>query len=78
MALDRRAPRIGDQIMTRIIAIAKPFAAFQRGKYEFSVSDDGTISVWDDVAGYYTTCHSLSEAAQRKIGKVARELEIRS
>lgn len=21
---------------------------------------DGTVRVWDDVAGYYTTCHSLT------------------
>ena len=32
-----------------------------------SVDDDGTIRVYDSVAGYYTTCHSLSASAQRRI-----------
>jgi hypothetical protein len=25
--------------------------------------------VWDSVAGHYTTCHSLSERAQKRIRK---------
>lgn len=31
-----------------------------------SVDEDGTVRVWDEVAGYYTTCHSLSAAAMRR------------
>ena len=31
------------------------------------VDDDGTVRVWDSVAGYYTSCHSLSESEQRRI-----------
>lgn len=27
----------------------------------------GAISVWDVVAGHYTTCHTLSDAAQMRI-----------
>jgi hypothetical protein len=30
---------------------------------------NGSISVWDSVAGHYTTCHSLSERAQKRIRK---------
>lgn len=26
------------------------------------VSPNGTVRVWDYVAGYYTTCHSLAES----------------
>lgn len=35
------------------------------------VDADGTIRVWDSVAGHYTTCHSLSESAIRRIQKMA-------
>lgn len=35
---------------------------------DISVSlSDGTVSVWDDVAGHYTTCHSLTESQQRRL-----------
>ncbi len=35
------------------------------------VAEDGTVRVWDSVAGYYTTCHALSDSAQRRIRKLA-------
>lgn len=54
-----------------IIAIAKPFNAFPRGQHNFSISTDGTVWVWDSVAGHYTTCHSLSAQAQARIRKLA-------
>jgi hypothetical protein len=41
--------------------------AFTGGKIETVrciVDADGTVRVWDSVAGYYTTCHILSESAQ--------------
>lgn len=31
-----------------------------------------TVSVWDSVAGHYTTCHSLSASAIRRIVALAR------
>ena len=31
----------------------------------------GLIRVWDSVAGYFTTCHSLSDSAKRRIRKIA-------
>ena len=31
----------------------------------------GRIRVWDAVAGYFTTCHNLSDSAKRRIGKLA-------
>ena len=36
-----------------------------------TVDADGTVRVWDDVAGYYTTCHGLSAAAQQRIRRLA-------
>ena len=39
------------------------------------VDNDGTIRVWDNIAGYYSTCHSLSEDDQRRIRKLAAEMK---
>jgi hypothetical protein len=36
------------------------------------VDDDGTVRVYDSVAGYYTTCHSLSERTMRRIRAMSR------
>jgi hypothetical protein len=38
--------------------------------YRVMVDDDGTVRVWDSVAGYYTTCHGLGDSAQRRIRKL--------
>lgn len=35
------------------------------------VDADGTVRVYDSVAGYYTTFHSLSEGARRRIRRLA-------
>lgn len=48
--------------------------AFTGGKVQpirCMVDADGTVRVYDDVAGYYTTVHSLSQSAQRRIRKLA-------
>lgn len=29
--------------------------------------DDSTVRVWDDVAGHYTLCHSLTKSQQRRL-----------
>ena len=34
-----------------------------------SISADGTVRVYDSVAGHYTTMHSLSQSALRRIRK---------
>lgn len=39
------------------------------GKLEtlyIEVDDQGVVRVWDDVAGCYTTCHSMSEREQAR------------
>jgi hypothetical protein len=35
------------------------------------VDSDGTVRVWDSVAGHYTLCNSLSKAAAKRIAKLA-------
>jgi hypothetical protein len=37
-----------------------------------AVEADGTVRVWDSVAGHYTTCHSLSAKTQARIRKQAQ------
>ncbi len=49
----------------------KAFSGGRIAAHRCMVDADGTVRVYDDVAGYYTTCHSLSEATQRRIRKLA-------
>jgi hypothetical protein len=54
-----------------ITARAKAFSNEGIKAHKFSVDADGTVRVWDSVAGHYTTCHSLSKSAIRRILKLA-------
>ena len=57
----------------RFTAVVPAFRAEGRRKNRISV--DGTqVSVWDDVAGYYTTCHSLTPAQQKRLVSRAKRL----
>jgi hypothetical protein len=50
---------------------AKAFAG--EGVRSHKVQIDGdTIRVWDSVAKHYTTCHSLSQSAIRRIRAAAK------
>jgi len=40
-------------------------------RHACQVEVDGTVRVWDPVAQHYTTCHSLSLGAQRRIRRLA-------
>jgi hypothetical protein len=55
--------------MKEIKAIAKVFG--KRQEYRFRVEADGSVLVFDSVAGHYTRCHSLSADAQRRIARKA-------
>jgi len=37
------------------------------------VDEDGTVRVWDDVAGHWTTCHSISARNLRAIRRAAKQ-----
>ena len=56
---------------TTIQAVAKPFSGHPRSTYTFRVDADGTVRVWDSIAGHYTTCHSMAPAALRRIRAMA-------
>lgn len=53
------------------VTVRNAFAA-ETGAYRAHVDADGTVRVWDSVAGHYTRCHSLTPAqvasAQRRSG----------
>lgn len=68
--------------MTIVTARAKAFSNEGVREHRFAIDPDvilpmsgqrvpGLIRVWDDVAGHYTTCHSLSESAKQRIRKLA-------
>jgi hypothetical protein len=52
---------------------AKAFSGRGIERIKARVDSDGTVRVWDSVAGHYTTCHSLSPSAVRRIRRMAKE-----
>lgn len=55
-----------------IEAKAKAFSTESPRTYSFMLLPGGEVKVYDDVAGYYTSCHSLSLSAQRRILEMAK------
>jgi hypothetical protein len=53
-------------------AKAKAFAGEGVRKHRFMV-ENGTVRVFDPVAGHFTTVHSLRESAERRLLKAAEE-----
>lgn len=51
---------------------AKAFTAYGTETIRAMVDEDGTVRVYDSVAGYYTTCHILSDSAQQRIRRLAK------
>ncbi len=39
---------------------------------EVRVDDEGIVRVWDEVAGHWTSCHSISERNLREIRRAAK------
>lgn len=53
-----------------ITARAKAFSGEGIKSHKFLVRGN-EVTVWDRVAGHYTTCHSMSSATVRRIAKLA-------
>lgn len=53
------------------IRVRDAFTGF-KGAFRAQVDTDGTVRVWDSVAGYWTTCHALTPgqiaSARRRAG----------
>lgn len=60
---------IADKVLT---IRTKAFSGEGIKKHRVMVDADGTVRVYDSVAGYYTTCHSLSQGTQARIRRMAR------
>ena len=56
---------------SRSVTVCNAFSA-ERGTYRAVVDEDGSVRVYDSVAGHYTTCHALTPApvasARRRAG----------
>ena len=57
---------------TEITARAKAFSHEGIKSHKFCVDADGTVRVWDAVAGHYTTFHGLRKSAEARIRKLAK------
>lgn len=66
------SPKSNIMSTSKITARAKAFSNEGIKTHKFSVDADGTVRVWDSVAGHYTTCHSLSKSAEARIRKLAK------
>ena len=62
---------------TTITTRARAFAGRPIEEVRCRLEPDGTVLVWDSVAKHYTRCHSLSESAQRRIRRLAKEATTR-
>ncbi len=54
-----------------LTARAKAFSGEAVRDHRFRIETDGTLRVWDTIAGHYTACHGLRPAAVRRIRKLA-------
>lgn len=53
---------------------------FTRGRVEtlpVTVTRDGHVLVYDDIAGHYTACHGLSDRAERRIASTPQRWDVR-
>lgn len=55
----------------KVIARAKFFSSSGVEERACLVEPDGTVRVWDEVAGHYTLCHALSADDQERIRRLA-------
>jgi len=65
--LDRRRGQV------RLVARCRAFAGEGARENRILVEDDGSVLVWDPVAGAYTRCHALSPRTQRRLAALARD-----
>jgi hypothetical protein len=50
----------------KTVYVRNAFKGF-RGRYKARINGYGQVCVWDSVAQYYTTCHSLTPAQIRYV-----------
>ena len=56
--------------------VRKPFSSNRATDRAQAFADsDGVVRVYDDVAGYYTTCHSLTATQEARVRRLATRPE---
>lgn len=58
----------------KIYTRAKAFSNHPIQEYCFCV-EGKQVRVYDPIAGYFTTCHALSKGAEKRILRIAADLE---
>lgn len=58
----------------RFIARCKAFSGEGVREHKIMVTADCQVRVWDDVAGHYTICNSLSDGAQKRLVREAQKV----
>ena len=58
-----------DRVVVRVRS-GRAFTASSQWGYE-AVVVDGTVRVWDDVAGHFTACHGLSPRQEGRVRRLA-------
>lgn len=53
------------------VASGRAFTGSSQWGYRARVDADGSVRVWDDVAGYWTLCHALSRAQVAYVRRTA-------
>lgn len=43
-------------------------------EHKFLIESDGSVLVWDRIAGHYTRCHSLSKSARSRLVKLSQKV----
>ena len=42
-------------------------------EHRLMIESDGTVRVYDEMAGHYTTCHAISKPMQKRLYNQARQ-----
>lgn len=59
---------------TEFTAKIKAFSCEKSARdHRVRVGDDGTVRVWDTVAGHFTTCHAMSVRTQGRLRNIAAD-----
>ena len=56
-----------------VVARAAAFTGQGVRDHFFFVGSDGTVRVWDSIAGHYTTCHRMSARTLCRIRKIGED-----
>ena len=56
----------------QLLARCRPWRAVGVGRHYVAIETDGSVLVWDPLAGHFTRCHSLGRSALARFRRHAR------